>query len=229
MVALRVVASILHVVLGAAAAAASIDMGPTHGEDRVGGDYRRVPMHSPTSTAAEHYRASAQGCAAKCDANHKCCEYSYIPPDGAAGSDVCILKARVSSPSRRPPPFGDTTHWTGLARRAVTGSGGNKTYSAGCGGHAPRPPPSPRPPSSPGPPAPCGWPSSCKGLWDSVHCVCLPSWAFPGPAFHHLRIHNSPDCLHNPGAAGTVLPWPGRLSCAPLPPSQRDVWCCASC
>jgi hypothetical protein len=183
----------LHLLLAAAAApgAATYDMGPTHGEDRVGGDYEHLLMHSPRSAAADHYSASALQCAARCDASSKCCEYTYIPPPG----DTCILKAAVTSPSHRSPPSGDTTHWTGLARRAVTDKT-NSTLSAQCRGHAPPPPP---PPGPPAPPAPCAWPGSCKGLWDSVHCVCYPTWAYPGPVIHHPKIHNSPDCLHNPG------------------------------
>ena len=173
------------------------DMGPTFGEDRVGGDYAHLPMHSPPSLAPNHWAAAAAACAQRCAADAKCCEYTYVPPDRNinSGGDTCILKTPASAPSRRQPPSGDTRHWTGLAPRAVTDAT-NKTLSAQCRDRpAPAPAPGPTPPS----PAPCAWPSSCKGLWDNVHCVCNPTWAFPGPAWLHPKIHNSPDCLHNPG------------------------------
>ena len=175
------------------AAHGAYDAGPTFGEDRVGGDYAHLSMRSPPSLAPDHWAGAAEACAQRCAADAKCCEYTYIPPTGNNGGDTCILKTPVSAPSSRPPPSGDTQHWTGLARRALTDAT-NSTLSAQCRGQ-PAPAPAPPPP----PPAPCAWPSSCKGLWDNVHCVCLPTWAFPGPAWLHPKIHNSPDCLHNPG------------------------------
>eukprot|EP01043_Picozoa_sp_COSAG02_P040342 COSAG02_NODE_3257_length_7081_cov_3.996419_1_plen_212_part_10 len=184
---------IVMVLASFAVQAASYDMGPTYGEDRVGGDYKHIPMHSVPSAAHDHYRSTAVQCAALCEADAKCCEYTYSPPS----ADTCILKATASSPSRRKPPSGDTTRWTGLARRAVTNIT-NATYSAQCGGggHSPAPTPKPHPhpgpPPPPTPPVPCSWPSSCKGLWDNVHCVCLGNtskpWPFPGPDYQHPKI-----------------------------------------
>jgi hypothetical protein len=186
--ALSVVSAVLTARHGKAAARATIDMGPTWGADRPGGDYSSAAMHSPKSVADNHYQSSALRCEGMCAADTRCCSWTYRPPPL---TDDCILKASVAKESRRAPPSGDRKSWCGLPRRAVT-SMKNATFTAKCS--------SKQPPSPPTPPhAGCKWPSSCKGLWDAVHCVCLPTWAYPGPAFQRPKIHNSPDCLHNPG------------------------------
>ena len=105
-------------------AVAAYDMGPTFGADRVGDDVRGGgPMYSPTSSAADHYRASALRCQALCEVDPAgtCCAWSYLPPGGhhTQQADDCGFKAAVARESRRPPPSADTLRWTGLARRAV--------------------------------------------------------------------------------------------------------------
>jgi hypothetical protein len=102
--ALSVVSAVLTARHGKAAARATIDMGPTWGADRPGGDYSSAAMHSPKSVADNHYQSSALRCEGMCAADTRCCSWTYRPPPL---TDDCILKASVAKESRRAPPSGD--------------------------------------------------------------------------------------------------------------------------
>lgn len=155
-----------------AAIAAAIDMGPTFGKDYAGGDYNVTEWHTPSNRSADHYKESAVACKAVCDADPKCCSWTYCPP-GSGEDNVPINKATdLLLPSLRercclkggvPAERSDSPHWTGVAARAVDKTG---AISAQC---------KPKPPPPPGP---------------------IP---YPGPDFTHPRIHQSPDCLHKGG------------------------------
>ena len=171
------------------AVTAAIDMGPTFGKDYAGQDYNVTSWHSSTDKAANHYEArivnpdpepkanpnheaSAKECEAYCLNDPKCCSWTYCPPGSGSGSsgpfraeelgERCCLKNGV------PAEVGGTTHWTGVAPRAVNNGGISKLCKA--------PPPPP--------------PENCK-TWDGK-CV-MP---YPGDSWTHPKIHQSPDCLH---------------------------------
>jgi hypothetical protein len=102
-------------------------------------DYNITHWSSGPDKASNHYEASAFACKDICDADPKCCAWTYCPPGaGAADPERCCLKGGV--PSR----VQGVAHWTGLARRAVTSSD-NTTLTAQCTPHTPPPPPYPGP------------------------------------------------------------------------------------
>jgi hypothetical protein len=122
-------------VLALATVAAAIDMGPTFGKDYAGDDYNVTEWHSPSSKAADNYKSAALECKAYCDADPKCCSWTYCPPgSGESKEDFalgerCCLKQNV-------PSEGTAKHWTGVATRAV--KSGKLTPQ--CDGSQPQPP-----------------------------------------------------------------------------------------
>ena len=129
-------------------------------------------------------------CEAFCTADPKCCAWTYCPPgsgeedqpfaiskaDGwselpmLATADTATLGERCCLKSKVEKEVKGTKHWTGLAARAV--KAGNITTQ--CVG------PPPPPPTDPG----------CKTVGGK--CVA----PYPGNAWQHPKIHQSPDCLH---------------------------------
>ena len=102
-------------------------------------DYNITHWSSSPDKASNHYEASAFACKDICDADPKCCAWTYCPPGaGAADPERCCLKGGVPSGVQ------GVAHWTGLARRAVT-SPDNTTLTAQCTPHTPPPPPYPGP------------------------------------------------------------------------------------
>ena len=164
--------------------ALAYDMGPTYQADYAGADYNVTSWSSPPSASANNYEAPAMACKAYCDADPKCCAWTYCPP-GSGEEDNneehfdrpadtlgerCCLKGHV------PEERHGVKHWTGLSARAVTDKT-NKTLTKQCKGPPPPPPP---PPIDPG----------CKQVGGK--CVA----PYPGADFLHPKIHQSPDCLH---------------------------------
>ena len=46
---------------------------------------------------------------------------------------------------------------------------------------------------------PTCWPKARVNCTDAADCCAWPSWFYPGPAYTHPKVHNSPNCLHNHG------------------------------
>lgn len=68
----------------------SIDMGPTYGKDYGGADYNITMWHTPPSESANHYESAAKLCEAYCDADPKCCSWTYCPP--GSGEDLEVME-----------------------------------------------------------------------------------------------------------------------------------------
>eukprot|EP00756_Hemistasia_phaeocysticola_P052942 Hpha_TRINITY_DN28274_c0_g1::TRINITY_DN28274_c0_g1_i1::g.116785::m.116785 len=118
-------------------ACAGLDRGPTYGRDYAGDDYNVTQWSSPESASSNHYQASALQCETYCEADPRCCAWTYCPPGSGESEEGlgerCCLKYRVPEAGESASP-----HWTGVPSRAV---GENGSVSAQCSMGPPYPGP----------------------------------------------------------------------------------------